>query len=375
MALFGSDDDLEEVAALLDTRPNADAIGTKLQKLDDRVERIASALEIDTPADATSMETLSRLDTAVADGTVRRADESAASHGGGTSGSEVGGDTGVGSESGGGDTGLGTDSESRRSSGTSSAGGAGDDRSPASVAATRVSDRLDAPSRPTRRLLETLQDGSVSEIEDALATAADKTDRASMIDSLETDRRKLRQRLDEAQQTATDRLDGTAADTLTDRIDTLRGRLDRADDQNPAVPSAIDSELTLYRETLFDLLAADSDPSHSGPTDAGGAPSGPPSDDPQPGGENSTADVAAIRDRRREITERYVNQRDDHSHTIPLLFLSSVDTLAERAEEAAAAGRDANADGICTATEELLDAIEALYKRNQYSVMLRQLRG
>jgi len=66
--------------------------------------------------------------------------------------------------------------------------------------------------------------------------------------------------------------------------------------------------------------------------------------------------------------------RADHNHSIPRHFLTLSEDLAADADEAMASDPD-RAAGLLLAADSLLDHIEALYERNEYSVMLRRLRG
>ncbi len=132
--------------------------------------------------------------------------------------------------------------------------------------------------------------------------------------------------------------------------------LDRADESNRVIPYAIRNELRFYDRTLLSELGGT------------GAASG---------GSSESADVplARVAERREDLEDRYVEGRRDHNHSIPLHFLSLVDALADEAERAAATGDDARAAGLCAAADETLDHVTQLYERNEYSVMLRRLRG
>jgi tetrahydromethanopterin S-methyltransferase subunit G len=74
------------------------------------------------------------------------------------------------------------------------------------------------------------------------------------------------------------------------------------------------------------------------------------------------------------INDEYVSVRADHNHTIPNHFLELADALCERARRAGDA-QPRQAAGQLAAAGDLLDHVEELYERNEYSVMLRRLRG
>lgn len=74
------------------------------------------------------------------------------------------------------------------------------------------------------------------------------------------------------------------------------------------------------------------------------------------------------------IRTEYVDVRADHNHTIPNHFLELADSLCSRAQRLDGS-QSQQAAGILAAAAELLGHIEQLYERNEYSVMLRRLRG
>lgn len=93
------------------------------------------------------------------------------------------------------------------------------------------------------------------------------------------------------------------------------------------------------------------------------------------GGSADTAQLQSTVTRRIEAIESdYVSVRADHNHSIPRHFLTLTEELAADADEAMASDPD-KAAGLLLAADSLLDHIEALYERNEYSVMLRRLRG
>ncbi|MFC6955182.1 hypothetical protein [Halorubellus litoreus] len=83
--------------------------------------------------------------------------------------------------------------------------------------------------------------------------------------------------------------------------------------------------------------------------------------------------VASVADRIDEV-EAYYERRDDHNHTIPRHFVSLARDLHEDGRSYASTDPE-RARGLLLAADELLDHVEDLYERNQYSIMLRRLRG
>uniref|UniRef100_UPI000E21AB07 hypothetical protein n=1 Tax=Halorussus TaxID=1070314 RepID=UPI000E21AB07 len=224
--------------------------------------------------------------------------------------------------------------------------------------ATEVRRERSPESAVAKRLLDRLASPGLGDLRAALDTAVEQLDAASTTRSVVAD-------LDdesvlELADGVAARLDGAtgpAADALADRVADLRGMVDRADDSNAVIPYAVRSELRFYDRTLVDELGA----SGAGAASAGTA--------------GADLPVAEVADRREAFEDRYVDGRRDHNHSIPLHFLSLVDALREDAEAAAAAGDDARAAGLLAAADETLDYVEELYERNEYSVMLRRLRG
>jgi len=96
------------------------------------------------------------------------------------------------------------------------------------------------------------------------------------------------------------------------------------------------------------------------------------------GSAGGSADAAQLQSdvahRIEAIESDYVSVRADHNHSIPRHFLTLSEDLAADADEAMASDPD-RAAGLLLAADSLLDHIEALYERNEYSVMLRRLRG
>ncbi|WP_128903745.1 coiled-coil domain-containing protein [Halorubrum amylolyticum] len=84
--------------------------------------------------------------------------------------------------------------------------------------------------------------------------------------------------------------------------------------------------------------------------------------------------VRDIEDRIASVNDEYVSVRADHNHTIPKHFLDLADALCDRARRTGDE-QPQQAAGQLAAANDLLDRVEELYERNEYSVMLRRLRG
>ncbi len=269
-----------------------------------------------------------------------------------------------------------------------------DDEPDAARAAARVAEARAPSERITQQLLGTLQNGSVPGIESALERTADAVETAAALDGVDTDLQTARATLRETR-AALSSLPEPVATVVDDRLSELDQQLQTVVDGDPLVPYAVRREAAFYRDELTETLAEadnrtetrdDNDTATTAP--GGGAPengddtgngrtepgvaAGDPSGDTDGGVD---AAIERVADRRREITERFVNRREDHSHAIPLLFLSTVDDLRETAHETATDGEPERVKGLATAALAVLDTVESLYEENQYSVMLRQLRG
>lgn len=249
---------------------------------------------------------------------------------------------------------------------------------PGARAAARVSEARDPSVRTTEQLLDTLQDGSVAGIEAALERTADAVALADAVDGVDGDGdpSAAADAVTDARAALAEAPDPVAA-PFEERLDALARQVDNAADGNPVVPYAVRREATFYAETFAgpfsELSVGDGTVATDGETAGDDAASSATGAEAPP--TEATETVERVADRRREITELFVNRREDHSHAIPLLFLSTADDLRERAAQAADDGEAARAIGVAEAALTLLDTVESLYEKNQYSVMLRQLRG
>ncbi|MFD1645828.1 hypothetical protein [Haloarchaeobius litoreus] len=140
---------------------------------------------------------------------------------------------------------------------------------------------------------------------------------------------------------------------LLERVADLQGELDRAGQSDLVRPYVVRQELSFYRDTLLPTLS-------STRSDATAT-------------ETPSRLVERVGDRIGEV-EEYYELRDDHNHTIPRHFVSLARSLHDEGERLAPRDPE-RAKGTLEATLELLDATEQLYERNQFSIMLRRLRG
>ncbi|WP_440989662.1 hypothetical protein [Haloarchaeobius baliensis] len=140
---------------------------------------------------------------------------------------------------------------------------------------------------------------------------------------------------------------------LLERVADLQNELDRAGQADLVRPYVVRHELSFYRDTLLPTL----DSTGSDATTA----------------ETPTRLVERVGERIDEV-EEYYQLRDDHNHTIPRHFVSLARSLHEEGERLASRDPE-RATGTLEAALSLLDATEQLYERNQFSIMLRRLRG
>ena len=93
---------------------------------------------------------------------------------------------------------------------------------------------------------------------------------------------------------------------------------------------------------------------------------------------NESADVeemlSTVQRRIDEIDGEFVSVRPDHNHSIPKHFIELAEELSADAEQELRS-RPERAAGVLLAADAILDHVEELYERNEYSVMLRRLRG
>lgn len=401
MGLFGSDD-LNEVADLLATEPTLEAVRTELRTIDRRIDQTARELELygsGVSENAETVRIIEELAFAAQDERIRRVEQFS---------DETRGRDEFETHS--------ADRSNTRRVGTDQDDPTREEYSRIEPAVASARGQLGDPSEETRALFDALEDGSAVSTTDALIAAGEQLDRATegsrskrksaqSGDSPDGAETELRQRIDDLSTAVQNQLNNRLQRTMCARLGDLRTRLNGGD------TAGIADELQFYEETLVDTLAETAD-DESGANTSGasentggtrdsvsntvtddslvdrgsgrktdsdtgyGDPEGVAAPTDEPSQEQSaTAEVERINERRREVTEQYVNRREDHNHSIPLVFLSTVDSLEETATTALAGGEYERAVGVATATHSLLDTVETLYERNEYSVMLRSLRG
>lgn len=219
--------------------------------------------------------------------------------------------------------------------------------SPESATATELLDGLSSPNQ-VGDLSETLM-SAVKLIDEGA------TNRGAVGD---IDRDNLTELLDQVESRLAE-LDGPVADELGRRTSELRRILDNADSTNTVGPYAVKQELRFYQRRLLESLENDSDI-----TDVG-----------SPADVDVTDKLDSVADIKSGIESRYINGRPDHNHSIPIHFLSLAEDLHSDAEDLASLGKGQQAIGLLDAAETVLNHIEQLYERNEYSVLLRRLRG
>lgn len=221
----------------------------------------------------------------------------------------------------------------------------------------QVVDELRAAVRPqspqTRRLLDALETGDEMTVVEELRTTVERFDELEEVQAALTDietydvRRRINSLEEELQ-----RADGSVYRHLADRVRELEAMLE-ADGVDDIQLYAIYQECTFYDRTLIPRLSRSADASEAVDIDRR---------------------ARDIESRIAAINDDYVSVRADHNHTIPNHFLGLADTLAERARRTSDR-QPQQAAGQLAAADDVLDHVEELYQRNEYSVMLRRLRG
>ncbi|WP_144922437.1 zinc ribbon domain-containing protein [Halorubrum salsamenti] len=220
-----------------------------------------------------------------------------------------------------------------------------------------LADRVRADARPrsseTRRLLDALDDGDEAEAAERLRSTVERLDELSEVQAAIADIEvsDVRRRIESLERDL-QRADGNVYRHLADRVRELEAMADEPDVDEVQL-YAIYQECTFYDRTLVPRLSRSDGPSES-------------------------VDVARrvhdVEDRIASVNEEYVSVRADHNHTIPKHFLDLADTLCDRARRMGDE-QPQRAAGQLAAASDLLDHVEELYERNEYSVMLRRLRG
>ena len=220
-------------------------------------------------------------------------------------------------------------------------------------AASEVERSVDPLSPNSREFLNGLRNPESAEITHVLRTTVEALDEYDTLRTALTDisDRDVRRQLDSLD-TDLQQKNEPVYRHLADRIRELEAMVDReAVDRIQLY--AIYQESRFYDRTLIPRLSRTTQSSDS--VDVG-------------------QQLADIESRIEAIRTEYVAVRADHNHTIPNHFLELADSLHSRAKRLERK-QPRQAAGIVAAAAELLGHIEQLYERNEYSVMLRQLRG
>jgi hypothetical protein len=162
----------------------------------------------------------------------------------------------------------------------------------------------------------------------------------------------VQQRLDSLNRELRDH-DTAVHSQLANRVRELEAMVDDTNHVDDIQLYAIYQEISFYDRTLLPQLSRTSQAIRS---------------------DDSRQLLDDIEHRIEEIQTEYISVRADHNHSIPRHFLD----LAESMSNDARGELDKNPDraaGVLIATDRLLDRVESLYQQNEYSVMLRRLRG
>jgi hypothetical protein len=234
------------------------------------------------------------------------------------------------------------------------------------VIVTRPSTRVEAAAetvdrrvRPSSRLSQDLIDGlrardSESELEETIRESVETLDEyveaREVLSEIEAE--DVRRRLDSLDRELGTR-DTPVYSHLGDRVRELEALLDDPEAYDDIQLYAIYQEVSYYDRTLLPRLSRSL---------SGG------------GSADAEEMLATVRRRVDEVKSEFVSVRPDHNHSIPKHFLGLAEELSAAAEQELSA-RPERAAGVLLAAGAVLDHVEDLYERNEYSVMLRRLRG
>ena len=162
----------------------------------------------------------------------------------------------------------------------------------------------------------------------------------------------VRRRLDSLSQELGNK-DTSIYSHLSDRIRELEALLDDPDRVGSIQLYAIYQEVLYYDRTLLPRLSRSL---------SGG------------GSVDAEEMLSTVQWQIEDVKSEFVSVRPDHNHSIPKHFLGLAEELTTDAEKELT-DRPERAAGILLAADALIDHVKALYQRNEYSVMLRRLRG
>lgn len=216
---------------------------------------------------------------------------------------------------------------------------------------------LDPESRIADELVENLSDPAANPIP-AVEEAVSALDRSETLRSVvaETDRDSVKELAEKVRNRAKSEND-PVANAMATRASRLLSAIERASAANDAPVYAAERELRFYDETLLDSINSGIDRNNR-PAEA----------DARELGDH-------VEERTTRLKREYVDRLSDHNHSIPMHFLRLAETLADEASEHREGGDPEVALGFLRAADALLDGVEDLYELNEFSMMLRRLRG
>ncbi|MCQ4332350.1 zinc ribbon domain-containing protein [Natronomonas sp. F2-12] len=222
-----------------------------------------------------------------------------------------------------------------------------------------IAETIDRQARPSSGLSRELIDGlrspdDESELEATIRESVEVLDEYAetreMLSEIGPD--DVQRRLDSLDRELTTQ-DTPVYSHLADRVRELEALLNDPESIDDIQLYAIYQEISYYDRTLIPRLSRSLS-----------------------GGESDDVDelLSTVRGRIEDIRSEFVSVRPDHNHSIPKHFLALAEELSADAEQELTT-RPQRAAGVLLAADAVLDHVEELYERNEYSVMLRRLRG
>ncbi len=230
-----------------------------------------------------------------------------------------------------------------------------DPGSPVESAVTGVERAVAPSSRSAERLLDALgEPGGRSDVRSALEASVETLEEYAETREMLSEIRSedVKRRLESLDRELATR-DTPIYSHLSDRIRELEASIDGSEAIDDIQLYAIYQEISFYDRTLLPRLSR----SMSGTT-----------------AENAARSPADVYDRIERIDSEYVDVRPDHNHTIPKHFVDLAEGLTAEADGLLGTA-PMQADGLLLVADAVLDHVEELYERNEYSVMLRRLQG
>lgn len=206
----------------------------------------------------------------------------------------------------------------------------------------------------SQMLVDTLADPSQRELRRVLDTTVKTVDEHTRMHEMlaEIGTEDVKRRIDSLDRELSSQ-DRPVYTHLADRVRELEAQIDDAQSVDEIQLYAIYQEISYYDRTLLPRLSRSQ--SSSGSAD--------------------TQELLTTVERRvDEINDNFVSVRPDHNHTIPKHFIGLAEELADRARQEQRDNPE-QATGVLVAADTVLDYVEQLYTQNEYSVMLRRLRG